>query len=142
MNEFRVPVIVGHPFRAHYRGLILGSLLHAAEAQSEVYREQGRRLQAWRAERLAQRVRRLADELQPGRDGPAPWLGPWLRTATRVAWVATLALMLADFAVFGIHSWVTGGADLALIALTVVLLVVEDQAERSENRPRQLSLFE
>lgn len=143
MSEFRVPVLAEHPFRAHYRGLILGSLLRAAEAQGQLYREQGRSLRGWRAERMAQRVRDLTGELQPGRDGPAPWFGLWLRTATRLAWVATLALMLADVAVFGIHSWVTGAADLALIALTVVLLVVEDHADRSENRrPRQLSLFE
>jgi hypothetical protein len=55
--ELRVPGIVEDPFREHYRALVMGSLLRAAEAQSERHRLRGNKLRARRAERVAQRLR-------------------------------------------------------------------------------------
>jgi hypothetical protein len=55
--ELRVPGIVEDPFREHYRSLVMGSLLRAAEAQTERHRLRGHRLRARRAERIAARLR-------------------------------------------------------------------------------------
>jgi len=55
--ELVVPEVVDDPFREHYRALILGSLLHSAEAQSERHRARGHRLRARRAERAVLRLR-------------------------------------------------------------------------------------
>jgi hypothetical protein len=55
--ELLVPGIVEDPFREHYRSLVIGSLLRAAEAQGERHRLRGHKLRARRAERVAQRLR-------------------------------------------------------------------------------------
>jgi len=55
--ELRVPGIVEDPFREHYRALVMGSLLRAAEAQTERHRLRGHKLRARRAERVARRLR-------------------------------------------------------------------------------------
>ena len=57
MAELRVPRIVEDPFREHYRELVIGSLLRAAEAQTERHRLRGHKLRARRAERVAARLR-------------------------------------------------------------------------------------
>jgi hypothetical protein len=64
MAELRVPGIVEDPFREHYRALVMGSLLRAAESQSERHRLRGNKLRARRAERVAQRLRPM-QEPQP-----------------------------------------------------------------------------
>jgi hypothetical protein len=55
--ELRVPEIVEDQFREHFRALILGSVLRAAEERSERHRARGHRLRARRAERTLQRLR-------------------------------------------------------------------------------------
>jgi hypothetical protein len=55
--ELLVPGLVEDPFREHYRALVMGSLLRAAEAQSERHRLRGHKLRARRAERVAERLR-------------------------------------------------------------------------------------
>ena len=57
MAELRVPGIVDDPFREHYRALVMGSLLRAAEEQTERHRLRGHRLRTRRAERAAERLR-------------------------------------------------------------------------------------
>ena len=139
MTELLVPGLAEQPFRAHYRGLILGSLLRAAEAQGELYRAQGRSRSARRADRTAQRVRGLAGAPAPPTEA-SRWFGPRLRAATRIAWLATLALLLVDLAVFGLHSWATSVADLGLIVLTLVWFFVSVE-DLEEPPPTQLTLF-
>jgi hypothetical protein len=140
VSELRVPAPVAHPFRAHYRSLVLDSLLRAAESQVELHVARGRRFRAWRAERTASRLRGLVGA--PAQSGAAvgSWVGPRLRSATRIAWVVTLALLLIDLVVFGIHSWATSAADLGLIGLTLVwfFVSVSDPGDRG---PTQLTLF-
>ena len=150
MTELMVPPVVEDPFREHYRELILGSVLRAAEAQSARHRARGHRLRARRAERVVERLRAapLAPPPPPIPEpfpvvepepapavfaAPAPvrveveyerWFGPTARTAARLVWFATLALLVADIAVFGIGSWTTSAADLGLVAMTVVWFCV------------------
>jgi hypothetical protein len=55
--DLLVPGLVEDPFREHYRTLVMGSLLRAAEAQTERHRVRGHKLRARRAERVAERLR-------------------------------------------------------------------------------------
>jgi hypothetical protein len=142
--ELRVPGIVEDPFREHYRALVMGSLLRAAEAQTERHRLRGHKLRARRAERVAQRLRpvqtappvlvrepeRVAREPvaaptsveAPRTPGVAyePWFGTTIRRAAAVVWFATLAALVANVLVLGIESPATVVADLGLIAMTFV----------------------
>ena len=148
MTELMVPPVVEDSFREHYRELILGTVLRAAEAQSARHRARGHRLRARRAERVAERLRPapLAPPLPPEplpvvESEPAPalvaepaparveveyecWFGPRIRTAARLVWFATLALLVADIAVLGINSLMTSAADLGLVAMTIVWFCV------------------
>ncbi len=135
-----MPALTPRPFRAYYRGLVLDSLLRASEEEAERNRARGRNLRARRAERTAQRVRALRGTARSPAELSAGWFGPWLRKATRVAWVATLGLLLVDLAVFGIHAWPTSVADLGLIVLTLVwfFVSVEDIGKPASD---QLTLF-
>jgi hypothetical protein len=143
--ELRVPGIVEDPFREHYRSLVMGSLLRAAEAQSERHRLRGHKLRARRAERVAARLRpvqrplvdvvsertpvpesvaalTLVEEPAPRLREVAykPWFGTTIRRAAAVVWFAMLAALIANVIVLGIESPATAAADLGLIAMTFV----------------------
>jgi hypothetical protein len=142
MAELRVPGIVEDPFREHYRALVMGSLLRAAEAQTERHRLRGHKLRARRAERVAQRLRPVpppelvrepepvapepvtapapVEAPSPPRVVPEPWFGTTIRRAAAVVWFATLAALVANVLVLGIESPATVAADLGLIAMTFV----------------------
>ena len=79
----------------------------------------------------------------PGCGGGAVVRGP-RRLLVRLAWVAAAALLLAAAAGFGIRSWATGAADLALIAVTALWFAVstDEFVPPSAPRPQQLELFE
>lgn len=146
MTELMVPPVVEDPFREHYRELILGSVLRAAEAQSARHLARGHRLRARRAERVAERLRPAPhappspEPLPVVEPEPAPavvaeapvrveveyerWFGPGIRMAARLVWFTTLALLVADIAVLGIDSWTTSAADLGLVAMTIVWFCV------------------
>jgi hypothetical protein len=130
--ELRVPATVENPFREHFRDLILGSLLHSAEAQRERHRSLGHRLRARRAERVVHQLRPT-----PAEPAPAPvvvvappvaaaveydpWFGPGIRRAAFAVWFLTLAALVADVIVLGVDSYATIGADLGLVAMTFVV---------------------
>jgi hypothetical protein len=119
---------VQNPFRAHYRVLVLGSLLRASEAQTEFHRERGHGLRAWRAARIARRIRSFDEVVEPAggvREASRIRQPVVVRLASRLAWLAAVVLLVADLELFGIHSWVTGAADLGVILLTIAVLVVE-----------------
>ena len=145
MAELRVPGIVEDPFREHYRSLVMGSLLRAAEAQSERHRLRGHKLRARRAERVAARLRPVqrplvdvVSERTPVPESVAgltlveepaarlrevaykPWFGTTIRRAAAVVWFAMLAALIANVIVLGIESPATAAADLGLIAMTFV----------------------
>ena len=143
MAELRVPGIVEDPFREHYRALVMGSLLRAAEAQTERHRIRGHKLRARRAERVAQRLRPvqtsppvLVRKPEPVAHEPVtvptleaprtpvvayePWFGTTIRRAAAVVWFATLAALIANVLVLGIESPATVVADLGLVAMTFV----------------------
>jgi hypothetical protein len=148
MRELMVPPVLEDPFREHYRELILGTVLRAAEAQSARDRARGHRLRARRAERVAERLRPAPLAAPPPPEplpvveserAPAPvaepapvrveveyerWFGPRIRTAARLVWFATLALLVADIAVLGIDSLTTSAADLGLVSMTIVWFCV------------------
>ena len=162
-----VPPVVEDPFREHFRELILGSVLRAAETQSARHRAHGHRLRARRAERIADRLRPAPLAPPPApvpvpvlAPEPAPivvaeaapvrveveyerWFGPNVRTAARLVWFATLALLVSDIAVFGIDSWTTSAADLGLVAMTVVWFCVgiDDLIGPAGSGVQQLDLF-
>jgi hypothetical protein len=75
VTDLTVPEVVDDPFREHYRELVLGSVLRAAEAQSELHRVRGHRLRARRAERVVERLR-LAPAVPPPLRAPAPTAEP------------------------------------------------------------------
>jgi hypothetical protein len=70
--ELLVPEIVEDPFREHYRSLVMGSLLRAAEAQTERHRLRGHKLRARRAERVAQRLQPVREPLPVPERAPVP----------------------------------------------------------------------
>ena len=133
-------------FQEHYRSLILGSLLRAAERRTERERASGHRMRARRAERDETEVRRLAGApaqntaatAQPSR------FGRELRSSVRLIWLAALLLLVLDLGAFGIHSWTTSAADLGLIVLTLIWFWVcmEELAPVTEPRPEQLEPFD
>ncbi|MFI5415069.1 MAG: hypothetical protein ACHQ16_05325 [Candidatus Lutacidiplasmatales archaeon] len=45
---------------------------------------------------------------------------PQLRSSVRVVWIVMVALLVADLLAFGVHSWTTSVADIALIVATLV----------------------
>jgi hypothetical protein len=90
--------------------------------------------------------------LMPAVAPPAPvtavaaadrWVGPRLRSAARILWFVTAAVLICDVAVLGIESWTTTAADLGLIVVTVVWFVVrvDDLIGPAEPPPEQLELF-
>jgi hypothetical protein len=145
--ELRVPELVEDPFREHYRALILGSLLRAAEEQSERRRGRSHRLRA-------RKVERVVDLLRPPREAPPapvtepspvrepvsvpasveapvavrripmvgcePWLGTTIRRTAAAVWFATLAALVANVVVLGLDSYATAAADLTLVAMSFV----------------------
>jgi hypothetical protein len=137
--ELRVPEVVEDPFREHYRELVMGSLLRAAEARTQRHRARGHRLRAHRSERMARRLRitqgALADVPAPVPvpvpvEAPVlaaprppvatdlPWFGTTVRRAVAVIWFATLATLIANVLVLGIDSYATAAADLGLVVMT------------------------
>jgi hypothetical protein len=138
--ELLVPELADEPFREHYRELILGSVLHAAEAQSVRHRERGHRLRARRFERVVALLQPAAEAPQavpgtaspsqapalspPSRGPSTPWFGRRLRLAAGLVWLTTLGLLLTDIAVLGVHAWTTTLADVGLIAMSFVLFFV------------------
>jgi hypothetical protein len=145
VTHLRVPEAVENPFRIHYRGLILGSALRVAEAETDRQQALGHRIRSRRAERTARRLRALTGlpvyALLPG---PAiERFGGRLRAAVRLAWAVAVGLLLADVLVAGIHAWTTAAADLGVIVLTLLWFAVsvEDLAERRPSH-RQLGLFD
>lgn len=70
-------------------------------------------------------------------------VGRHLRSAARILWFVTAAMLICDVAVFGIESWTTTAADLGLIVATVVWFVVrvDDLIGPPEPPPEQLELF-
>jgi hypothetical protein len=129
VTELLVPAMtVQDPFRSHYRGLVLGSFLRASEAQTAFHRERGHGLRAWRAARIARRIRAFDGTLDsPVEERSKGWIRrpAVVQTAARLAWLAAVGILAADLALFGTHSWVTGTADLGVILLTVAVLIVE-----------------
>jgi hypothetical protein len=143
MAELTVPELAQDPFREHYRQLVLGSLLQAAEARSVEERQSGHRRRAARAERDAARIRTAAGAAAPEPAAPARLFGRGLRSSIRMVWLTTLGLLALDLVVFGIHSWTTSVADLGLIVLTLVWFWVsaEDLLTSQKPRPGQLEPF-
>ena len=143
MAELTVPEVEQDPFREHYRRLILGSLLHAAETRSAQERESGHRMRAARAERDIARLRDATGAGLPGAAAATHRFGPELRSSIRLVWLATVALLALDLVAFGIHSWTTTVADVGLIALTLVWFWVcaEDLLGAHGPEPEQLELF-
>jgi hypothetical protein len=145
--ELLVPEAIENPFRAHYRRLILGSALHTAEAELDRLRSTGHRRRAQRVDRVAGTLRELTGEPVAG-SLPAPAaevrFGLSLRSIARVAWVAAASFLLADVVRFGVHSWATAGADLALILVTIAwfLVSIGDLLAAPEPRSKQLELFD
>ena len=45
---------------------------------------------------------------------------PHLRSSVRLVWIAAVALLVVDLLAFGVHSWTTSAADIALIVATLV----------------------
>jgi len=120
--ELRVPELVKDPFREHYRALIVGSMLRAAEAESVRHHARGHRIRARRAERVV-------DRLRPGPPVTAPplpsmvsdtWPAPRLRRAASVVWFAMLGALVANIVFLGFDSYATAAADLGLVAITLV----------------------
>ncbi len=142
VRELRVPQPIVDPFREHYRGLILDSLLRAAETEASLHRRRGRRLRARRAERAVERVLVLTGALPPAASARERWFGLRLRAATRIAWLATLGLLIADLAVVGIHSWTTSVADVGLMLLTLLWFVVSIEDLAGPARPSSRSSTE
>ena len=137
MVELRVPELVEDPFREHYRALIVGSILHAAETQSVAHRARGHKLRARRAERVAERLRppeRLVavEPVAVARAAPVeapqfvpmveydPWFSQRIRRTAALVWLATLAALMANLAVLGINSYATAAADLGLVTMSFV----------------------
>jgi hypothetical protein len=144
--ELRVPEIVESPFRAHYRGLILGSALRTIQSESDLQLALGHRGRARRAERSAARLRVFAGapDTRASRPRAETWFGDRLRVSVRLAWIAAAVLLLADVVTFGTHAWATAATDVGLVALTFVWfgVAVEDLVPPDPARPRQLELFE
>ena len=117
MTDLLVPQRVPDPFREHYRALILGSALRAAETDAANHRANGHRLRSRRAELAAYELRRLNG--QPAEPlGRRRRFGLALRASIGTVWLATLALLLLDLVTFGIESWTTSVADIGLIVFT------------------------
>ena len=136
----RVPPAVENPFRAHYRELILGSALRIAETEIDRLHSSGQEWRARRTERVAARLRGLTGA--PGSTSlPAPaaerWFGGSLRRLVRAAWVAAAAFLLVDVVSFGLRSWTTTAADLALIVVTALWfgVSIDDLVPAQEPRP-------
>ena len=147
MSELRVPPVVENPFRAHYRKLILGSALRLAETEIERLHADGYRRRAVRAERLAASLREATGApARPVYPAAAPqrWFGGELRRFVGALWVAAAALLGIGVVGFGLHSWATTAADLALLVLTAAWfgVSVDDLVPPPEPRPEQLELFE
>jgi hypothetical protein len=102
-------------FEAHYRSLITDAARRSAEGQAAVHRALGHRLRARRAERSAAELARLLAGAEPRPLVPARG-GLW--RAVRVAWAAAVVLLVAGLTAAGVHSWWTGGTDLAVITLS------------------------
>jgi hypothetical protein len=119
MAELTVPKLTDDPFQRHYRELVLGSLLRAAQARTVLERESGHRLRAARAEREAARLRAATGATACEPAAPARRFGPELRSSIRMVWLATVGLLAVDLVAFGIHSWTTSVADVGLIVLTL-----------------------
>lgn len=120
MHELRVPQLAPNPFDAYFQSLIRDSLLRSAEAEYAYHRRSGHGL---RARRAAQVVARLEAQ-QPGAAGELPRFGAGLLATTRIAWLATAAVLAWFTAGYGVRSWATGVADLALIAVTFAWFAV------------------
>jgi len=142
--ELRVPELVEDPFREHYRALIVGSILRAAEAQSERHRARGHKLRARRAERVVALLRpvepaparpeRVVAPVRVVAPEPAPqpaprlvpvveyeaWFGQTIRRTAGIVWFATFAALVANVVVLGVDSPATGVADLGLVAMTFI----------------------
>jgi hypothetical protein len=132
MADLLVPQRIPDPFRDHYRALVLGSVLRAAETETERHRARGHRRRARRAEETAAQLRLLtaalpptatvpraaAIEVAPATTIPARGVGGALRAWIGIGWVAALALFALSLAVAGIDSWTTTVTDVALIVLT------------------------
>ena len=116
VSEIKVPALVENSFRTHYRNLVLGSLLHAADREALARRSCGQAIRARRAERAAVHVRRLLDISAPARRGY--YAGPKTRAAVCVLWLSAAGLLAGSLAVEGFRSRLTGGADLGVIAAT------------------------
>jgi hypothetical protein len=71
------------------------------------------------------------------------WVGPRLKSAARVLWFVTAALLVCDVVVFGIESWTTTAADLGLIVVSLVWFIVciDDLIAQPETPVEQLELF-
>ena len=114
-------------FDRHYRELVANALRRSASSELDFHRASGHRLRAWRA---ARRLRALGGE--PGGEA-APGLGRQAGAARVAAGIALVAL-LAGVRHFGVHSWWTGAADIALIALTFGWFLI-DARRSGDPRP-------
>jgi hypothetical protein len=120
VRELRVPTRTDNRFEAYFHGLIRASLLRSAEADYAHHRNAGHGLRARRAGQALARAQAIPDDTRAA----VPRFGPGALALTRIAWVAC-ALLVAGLAVsYGVGSWATGAADLALIALTFALFAV------------------
>ena len=116
MSELQVPALVENPFRTHYRNLVLDSLLRAADREARARRSRGQTLRARRAERVAGHVRKLVVVSAPESRRYAA--GPKTRAAVYGFWLAAVGLLAGSIAVEGLHSRLTGGADLGVVVAT------------------------
>jgi hypothetical protein len=125
MTDLLVPPLVADPFREHYRALILGSALRAAETETRLHRARCHGRRARRAEQTADRLRPLATPRGPAATVPAPAptapagrFGAGLRAPIGIAWVAALVLLVVGLLAAAVDSWTTTVTDLALVVLT------------------------
>lgn len=124
MAELRVPVYVRDPFRAHFRSLIVGSLLRSAEVEMTLHQASGHQFRARKAELTAQRLAGIADAPPMTAPVSGRWFGPGTRRLTFGVWLAVVVLLVADMLTFGIRSPVTIVADLGVIVITFIAFFV------------------
>jgi Flp pilus assembly protein TadB len=120
-------------FEVHYRSLILGAARRSASFESQLQRAMGHRLRARRAELRERELTLISGEATRAQASVGTQRGGSLRAPVAVTWFATVALLVAGVTVFGIRSWQTGLADLALIALTFTWFLVDSRGARERS---------
>ena len=124
MTELRVPAYVRDPFRAHFRELVVGSLLRSAEDQMALHQASGHQFRARKAELAAQRLAGIPGAPPMTVQVSGRWFGPRTRRLTFGVWIAVVVLLVADVLTLGLHSPVTIFADGGVIVVTFIAFFV------------------